>query len=265
MKHDVFVISIEELAYAMGVEGGAEVASDFLSTLLGPRPRIEVEGRLLAASHGLVSRGLLDFEIETGAKRLTPDLATAILPLLANNCSIRCSRIIRGEEDVMTFFVASSTVIEHRLDRQIVSRLEFKNSVDDAVERCVQFFELESLAAPSCVVEPLVEMPVDLLDSVRSQLTRFDDGEIALQLEQAGMTSSDAKELTVDLKQADQYSSVTRIEQRNGQAVADEGFLLLKRENRLWLFVTNSTMPPTLTVYRSDIQQLRIVLTKLFR
>ena len=56
MPTQQFNLAVEEVAYAMGVLGGSETAHGFLASLLGERPKKEIEGRLLAASHSLVSR-----------------------------------------------------------------------------------------------------------------------------------------------------------------------------------------------------------------
>lgn len=267
-----FILAIEEQAYAMGVlgdgasneQGNIQVASDFLAALLGPRPRLETEGRLLAASHALVARDLLDFDADTGAKSLAPALASVLHPLLASDYSVRCARIANRQEQARAYYVSGPTIIEHSLHRQVAVRLETVADSASAAERCLQFWQLPADVTAPTSTEPLAVLPASLLETLRAQLGRVPNEEIAAQLRQAGMGAVAAAGLAADLGQAEQHNSAMRIEQRDGQAVANEGFLLLQCEDRLWLLTINPVTPPTLTVQRADSRQVRYALVALF-
>lgn len=233
MAHDTFRLSIEELAYALGVVGGDEAASVFLLSLLGERPQREMQGRLLAAAHGLAARELLDFDEDAGIRGLSPALAAAAAPLLQHSHAIRCSRAANGHEAVLSLYLGSAGVSAQSLQRFIVAHLERLDSADAALERAIAFFDLPAGngkdAALGQVAAPLLEQARFASDAAQRE-------SYAAQFAAGGLPAGTAVALAHDLSHPASRGSVLRITVEGDRPAANEGFLVLHAAARAWLF-----------------------------
>ncbi len=242
-----YELGIEEVAYAMGVLGGTEIATGFLLALLGERPRLETEGRLLAASHALVARGYLDFNPDTGEKWLGDGLEEVIRPIVQNDFSIRCSKAASGHETVLSLYISKGELVMHRLHREVVSRLEQIPDASSAQEQCLKFFGLPTdTPAPQ---KPLATFSADLIDRLRQEAIERPTGEIASQLVEHGVSADAAAKLSEDIKQQEYRGSVIRIEMQGGQAVSNRGFLILQASERAWIMNIEPSTPPKMSLY----------------
>lgn len=241
-------LGIEELAYAMGVLGGTDTAIGFLLALLGERPRLETEGRLLAASHALVARGLLDFDAQTGDKWLAEDLRLLVEPMLHNDFSLRCSWAKEGREDVLTLYAAAAEVLMHRLHRAVVSHLQRLSDWDVARQQLSMFLDLPRSGEEESF-EPLATFSADLIDTLRKEAPNRSRQEIAAQLQTQGVPDGAATKLAADLQQHEYRGSIIKITGQNDHVVANQGFLILKTEKRSWFLVIHPDDEPMLTLY----------------
>ena len=135
-------LSVEELAFAIGAIGEAETAGAFLRVLLGTRCREEIDGRLLSASHSLIARGYLTFDLSEKERELDKQLAELVGVLAGCDFSIRCGRSVQDGEDVHSYFFKGDAIVEHRLSMDVVSELEHLPSADIAMKRSLVFFGL---------------------------------------------------------------------------------------------------------------------------
>ena len=232
MTHHAFRLSIEELAYALGVMGGEEAASVFLLSLLGERPQREMQGRMLAAAHSLAARELLDFDEDAGIRGLSPALAATVAPLLQHSSVIRCSRNAGAQEAVLSLYFGSDGVSAQSLRRSIVVHLE-RLDFADALERAVAFFDLPAVngrdAALGSVAATLLEQARHVCDAVQRE-------SFAAQFAAEGLPDGTAVALAHDLSHSAARGSVLRITVEGDRPVASAGFLVLHAAARAWLF-----------------------------
>jgi hypothetical protein len=228
MTHNAFRLSIEELAYALGV-----AASVFLLCLLGERPQREMQGRLLAAAHGLAARELLDFDEDAGIRGLSPALAAAVAPLLQHSRAIRCSRVAGGHEAVLSFFFGSDGVSAQRLQRSIVAHLERLDGPVAALERAVAFFDLPADNGKDAA---LGTAAASLLEQARYANDAAQRESYAAQFAAGGLPAGTAVALANDLSHPAVRGSVLRIMVDGDRPAANAGFLVLHAAARAWLF-----------------------------
>ena len=263
MSSTRYALAVEELAYALGVLGGTDTAIGFLLAILGERPRMETEGRLLAASHALVARGLLDFDMDSGETWLKGGLEKVIGPMITHNYSLRCSKATEAEEEVITFYAGDSRFIKHYLHHGVVSVIEEVPEQDAVKQDLSEFFEIPT---NDVVGEPIAVVPKTTIDSIRQGPLSQSESEAQQALIQCGAAESDAAAIIQDLKHSAYRGSIVKLKLEDEQTVSDKGFLLLKGETRGWILVINVDDETTmLSVYPASTaafqQQLALLMT----
>ena len=246
MALNKYSMAVEELAYAMGVLGGTDTATGFLLAILGERPRLETEGRLLTPSHALVARGYLDFDVETGEKWLKPDLENVIRPMLQNDFSLRCSKATEEGEEILTIYVSAEALARHHLQRSVVSVIEMLTDRQDAKEQLMTFFELSTGGGEEDLI---ATTPASLLESLRRNTLNEAAQEAKSELMKYGVSESTAAAIIEDLQRSAYRGSVVKLELEDDKTISDKGFLLLKGQDRVWLFVIESGGAPMMSIY----------------
>lgn len=259
MKHSTMALSIEELAYAMGVLGGTDAATGFLLGILGQRPRLEVEGRLLAAAHGLVARGYLGFDAAKGSSWLTQPLAAMVEPMVRNRYTVRLSRVRDGSEEIATLYVSDASSMFHQLHQGVVSHLQLIPDLASAEEQCRAFFALPE--ATETASAPLAQIPTGLLETLRRKDEARSVEEAATALVSHGLESGWAAKLAEDSHNETGRGSVVRLETQGDEVVSCRGVLILRSARRSWLFDISATDPDVLDVYPGT----SLVFSKVFR
>ncbi len=118
-----FNLSIEEVAFALGHVGGADTAAGFLSTLIGERPADELTGRLTAAGHSLLARGLLALAPSAAEATLAPALRRAMESMVRGEDVLRVTVTPPDGEQVVSFFRMDSGALRHEVKQGVVSEL----------------------------------------------------------------------------------------------------------------------------------------------
>ena len=257
-----FELAVEELAYAMGVLGGTDTAVGFLLALLGERPHLETEGRLLAASHALVARGYLDFDAKTGDKWLTEGLRRVVMPMLQNDFSIRCSWAAKGHEDILTLYAASGKLAVHQLHREVVSLLQQLSDWKAAQNHLLTFFDLPTIDGGESP-DKLATLPADLVDTLRRGTKSRSLERTTSQLRAHGVPEDAATELAADLRQHGHRGSIIRITRQGDQVVSNQGFLILKAEKRSWFLVIHPDDEPLMDIYAGSPALFKQLFTSL--
>lgn len=242
-------LGVEELAVALGVAGGEDVAAGLLMAILGPRSPEEMDGRMLAAGHSLVARGLL--VLRGDEKRLDEGLSSALLPLVQQRFSLRCSRAEAEGEDLATYFVGPSEVSEHRLRQAVVSELTLLPGAEEATARSAAFFGLKA-ARRSALAEPVATLAAATLQQARVQAVDEGRAAAAASLLAGGVPEAIAQQVAQDLATPRFHGSVLRVEQGQEGPASDRGFLLLQGAERPWLCDMLPGEPLQLALYRGD-------------
>jgi len=250
MSSEKYVMAVEELAYAMGVLGGVDTAIGFLLAILGERPRLETEGRLLAASHALIARDYLDFDAETGEKWLDEGLKNAVMAMMRNDYSLRCSRIANGRELNKNLYVWGDGLIAHTLHREVVSQLELMAYWETARMHCRTFFPFPSEQETETAI--LATFPADLIDQIRMTVFERSVDEIAAELMRYEISQATAKQFAADIRQQDYRGSVMKIEMSQDQPISNHGFLILAAGERYWLMDIEPSSAPQIKLYAGN-------------
>lgn len=248
-------LSVEELAFALGMLGGAEGASGFLRTVLGDRSQAELEGRLMAACHSLIARDLLKFDLQTQSKELDGNLAALVGILLQSDFSIRCSRSTVNGELLCTYFFRGRDTVEHRIVQEIISSVRLLRPPQAAAASSLDFFGLAKGTAGT--TGPVGTIPVSLLEQLREQAASAREDHLTPPLMAAGISAPLADRLAEDLLATEYRGSVIRIDNRNGQMVSNKGFLILKGHERYWLLEILEQQEPLVRVFRGSASQYR--------
>lgn len=257
MKHNAVTLSVEELAYAMGVLGGVDVANGYLTALLGERPQREMEGRLLAASHSLVARGQLEFDPGTGDKHLSAELAGMVGVLIRNDYFLRCTRASEGREEIVNFYVAGGHCIEHRLEKSVAACLTELSSCDEIVEQAVTFFDLHVGSDAEEHAQSVGAIPAALFEKIGQERLHATPEQIAAQLTAGGLPASAASAMAADLSSLAYRGSVMKVMMRSGALVADAAFLIFKGSHGYWILEVVAEEPPNLRVFVGGLDQFR--------
>lgn len=255
MNDNAFDLSIEELAYAMGVLGGSEVATGYLMALLGERPQREMQGRLLAASHGLVARGYLDFDPVTGDKRLSPDLARTVGVLIQHDFLLRCTRAAAGQEKIVSFYIHGDQCVEHRLDKAVVAHVETLPDRGEIVHRSAAFFDLLSEDHPVEGVQSVGIISATLFEKIGQSSLNADARRIATQLTDGGLPADVSRAMAADLSDLAYRGSVMKVKTQEGALVSDAAFLIFKGPHGYWILEVVADEPPNLRVFAGRLDQ----------
>jgi len=221
----------------MGVLGGVDIATGFLLALLGERPRLETEGRLLAASHALLARELLKLDLTSGEKHLEDRFQSLIIPLLHNQFSLRCSRIQKGYEEIQSYYFTEGLVVNHSLHQEVVSGLRSLAGRDEVLAECLNYFSLPKSTAEGKELSAGIigEISAEDLDAARNHLPELSLAQITSQLISAGLSEAYAEPFAVSLQTGDWRGSINRIETVGKQAISKHGFLILHSLSTSWL------------------------------
>lgn len=241
-------LSVEELAFAMGVLGGGEMASGILQAVLGQREKAEMDGRLYAAGHSLMARGLLTVDVASQSKELDGRLSSMVEVMLASDFTLRCSRSARGEEQVLNLFFRRGQIVSERVIQDVVCEIEPLASADEAAEQVRRFFGLPAGGRAAGTQGSAGTIAADLLDQIRQTTPGASAEEVAQRLQEAGLAAQPARLVAEDLLAPDYRGAVLRVDNVGGRAVSERGFLILKGQARFWLLAIRPQEPPVLEV-----------------
>ncbi|MGB9620495.1 MAG: hypothetical protein ACPL7K_08800 [Armatimonadota bacterium] len=172
-----FNLSIEEVAFALGYVGGADTAAGFLSTLIGQRSADELAGRLTAAGHSLIARGLLVPAPASPGATLASELRQAAESMVKGDNVLRVTVTAAERDQVVTFFMSNSGAIRHELNHGVVSELVLLPNIE-SVQRSIA-----NLIAPdrisSGATEPVGRMNAAQLRELRQKAGNASPAELA--------------------------------------------------------------------------------------
>lgn len=248
-------LSIEELAFALGVIGGVEVASAFLLTTLGKLKDDDLSGRLTAASHSLLARELLT--IEEGKGKLVTGLAEVVTAIVASTRTIRCNEVSREGERVITFFASDTAIVEHELQNGVVAVLARLPDAQSVVARLSAFIANGKTQADARA-KTVGVVPMSVLEQFNQATSAQSPEKARQELIKAGIESGVAAKLVQDLASATARGSALLVTtDAEGAPVSNRGFLFSKGPQHLWLFNIQPTEPPQAEILPGTPSTLR--------
>lgn len=259
-------LSVEELAFAMGFLGGADVAASFLETILGKQNKDNLSGRVTAASHSLIARELLTLDLVTGENSLEETFSQLVRAMMESGRSIRAQQMADGQEATLTCFVHNGILAAHELELGVVSVLEKLQGKDTLLQRLMDF-----VAPPEgTAVSPSIgQISTDTLQLVRQLAAQNKTNEVKSAL--AGhLLGGVVEELTADLLKdhiawGSILSLVTSSRDANTPVESNDGILYAAVPGKkLWLFQLKDN-EPICTMFRGNNAQLNAQLQQLLK
>lgn len=225
-----FRLAVDEVAMALAQVGEPDLARDLLvaeagEVLSGDAAR----GRLIAAGHSLMARGLLEVDVDRSV-HLDEALARAVCPLAKADFSLRVSRSDDSGELARSYHFRGSGSVSQEVDRDIIYRLVEYPSVEAAVASCVAFFDTDGIA--SFAVESST-IPMDTLDEIQRTA---DPETVAVTLAAVGMPKNVRTMFVPDFQGVVFRGGLLRVDfgQVNGPT-SNRGTLILRGPQRMWL------------------------------
>jgi len=237
----MYRLSVEEVAFAMGLFGDYEIAAGYLMTTLGQMEKENLSGRLAAASHSLLARELFRMKSEEDGE-LVEDLARLVQAMTLAARSVRCEQRSPTSEQAMTCFVHRNDIVYHALEQNVVAELKPLGNANDVLQTIIDFVDMETEGAIS---EPLGT----------TYVTSF-------------LNPSDAQQLVADFVDPSiTWGSILFLETATGKndapLLANDGVLYALASERLWLFLISTQTGDQVTVYRDGKATLRQLLSPL--
>lgn len=222
-------LAVDEIALVLAQLGDHD-RSRALLLLDAEQPNADVlRGRLLAAGHTLIARGLLDVDA-VGAVTIDPGLADAVRLVGRPGCSVRADRSAGEDTGGLTFHFGSGGVaLRHTTDRGVVHELEPLTPAEAAAA----LDAFLRLPAPGVFESEGFELPSEALDALQQHIT-IEALEAALA--DYGVPAGPRQLFAADFRDVDYRAGVTRIDyDADASPRSDEGMLLLRGPARLWV------------------------------
>ncbi len=222
-------ISLEELALALVLNGQSESANALLAGSLGRElSQDEAIGRLTAASHTLLGKGLIELS-EDGSIASSPILTEIVRVMTAARSTLRYSLSSPEERRALSYHFVDDGIYEHWLDEGVIHVIT-RVDVEEAVKTCALFFELES-CQPTPDAEGVISEPLF------RQALRQKEVPDAERLLRDALPETLCRLLSEDAVRTRAIGDVLWIRyQENREPVSDEGFLMVFGAERFWLF-----------------------------
>lgn len=229
MQEQEFALSVEELALGFSLLDAAQKAHDLMVAQLGEMTPEEARARLLAASHGLLARGWLSID-EEGKIRLEPSLERMVRALIAPTFSLQYSRAYRdATKFVLVYHFINGLVLAHWAEGGIVHRIKEVAGKEAAIQGGIDFFNVAEAASFTCSPS---EVPYDVMRQIKDE---GDPAVVLQRLAEEGVEQATRAMLAEDIKNPVYRGSILRVEYEE-RPRSDEGLLVLRGPERLWLF-----------------------------
>jgi len=223
-------MGIEELALALSLMGRPEAAKGLLFASFGQMAAAEEQGRLLAAGHSLMARGLLS--VQAGQSCLAEDLRELLQVLIGNDFAIQFNRRSGTSEETLAYFVRGSKIVRQELQQGVICTLSSVSSRDRIIRGGLDLFGIAKGPGSNY---PDAKVPATVLDRAKVAAAEAPD-QVAMLLRGAGIPEPLSGLLMEDLQTMNYRGGAMRIESKEGQFSSEQGFLLLRGAQRTWIF-----------------------------
>jgi hypothetical protein len=242
-------LGIEDLAFALSAVDESKAAHDLMLAQLGSMSSSEARARLMAAGHSLMARELLT--MDDGSKvQLQQPLAEVARVLTHADFMIRYSRAYRDAEFVFSFYFTGGAILAHTIEKGVVHHIYTVDDFQNIVREAFEFFELDDTASfPS----PEIEVPYEVFRYIKGSEV---PSHILEELAAADVPQETRELLAEDLLVTRFRGSILRVEGlRRDDPASDEGILVLRGAERLWLFPTHQKAGEVFVTLKSGSQQ----------
>ena len=223
-------LSIEETALAMTMAGYPDAAKGLLFTTFGEIPVAEEQGRMLAAGHSLMARGLV--AIHDGQARIQESFRPLIEALTTPDFVVQYSLTTSSAEQTLGYFFKGGNIARQSVEEGVVYRLTTGEGTEQVITGGLTFF---SISEKHSVSHPQAMLSVAILDRA-SKESHESAGALFDLLSGAGIPNQLARPLAEDFQKATSRGAVLLIKRQGSDLRSDHGFLLMQSQDRTWLF-----------------------------
>jgi len=232
-KGTEFRVSAEELALALSLVGRPDVAKGLLVGHFGLMEEAHMHSRLYAAGHSLMSKALLSVDASRGQSRLDDNFADVVSALAECDFTIRFTRSQDDVEQHVAYHIRGATIVEHRVAEGVVHVLTRLSMPSEITDGGMAFFRLGEATPFPCTE---TDVPLSVFDQATKR-GLAEPAVIGRMLRDAGVSEATARILAEDCSQTVYRGSGLRIEyQAKGRPISNRGFMVLRGQNRFWLF-----------------------------
>ncbi|MCB9120423.1 MAG: hypothetical protein M9936_02490 [Caldilinea sp.] len=228
-------LTTEEIALLLSLTGRPELAQSFLlEEIDSSLTQIQVRERLMSATHSLLASQHAAVTSD-GRILLEADMAVIADVLVHVPYSLRLTRTYHNAEFNQTYHWGERQIIAHWLEQGVVHCFEFVDDLPAVAKVATEFFVDGASTSDG-------EASLLLDDAVFQQImTLTDNQDLQRQLNGVSFSDSGAAEMfAVDVIRPKFRGSVLLVRYpTDNPPIANDGFLLLAGENRLWLIEPN--------------------------
>ena len=223
---------------------------------------------MTAASHSLIARGLLSFDLASGESHLNPQLAHAVSVILAADRTLRIDIAAPGQmERSITLFVAEKSGIIHELSYGVVSQFGLAPEGELAAALVPHLGALPRTGGGTTAVG---EVRGDRLERWRQYAAQGRQATLVARLVET-MDADDATTLAGAMcNDRATWISLVQLE-ADGQGdapllAANHGIFVVQADtDSAWAFATRLDDPMCLAVYRADRRVLATLIGALLK
>jgi hypothetical protein len=223
-------LGIEELAVALSLAGSPESAKGLLVANFGELDENEERGRLLAAHHSLMARGLLTLKGQD--PQLEEKFKRTVSFIIKNDYFLQFNKGAGEIEDIRSYYYRKDKIIDHQIESGVIHALSQVGQREEIISSGIDYFGLQKLDSFDC---PEVDIPQAQLEDVKT-VAGTKPEETPAFLGSLGFDSSTSELLAEDFIDPQQRGSVMRVENQGGELRSDRGFLVMIGKRRGWLF-----------------------------
>lgn len=233
-------LSVEEVAFIAGYLGETAAAAGYLTGVVGSQSAENFNGRITAAGHSLIARGLMQLGTSPGEVIVDDAARDLIQVVVSTNRSLRCEKLGGGENDVLTIFLNPERQVLHRIRSEVVAEICDVLGFDNITEQVAQFVGTSEAGN----LTPLGTIDLAELEELRDRIVSLDRASVyALLATRIDTTAAD--ELATVLKgDSVTWGSImildTADQAGTTQVVANEGILYASFAGQLWFFAIGS-------------------------
>ncbi len=224
-------IGLEELVAAMAATGHKEEARGILVGAYGTLSADQESGRLIAANHSLLARGLskyADQKIEIGA-----EMQTIINGMLTSKATLRAGKSGPAGEEILSFYPQQSGWMKHQVSLSVVHHFCLPLSKEDLGGELSSFFAGISGKKTSPIE---ISLPASLMTDLAAQGRRSFEAILEyLKANAAADTGAGLPIFAEDFLNNQWRGSLVWIERSSQDSLAMKGALLLQGAHRLWV------------------------------
>jgi hypothetical protein len=256
-----YFLTSEEIGFAIGAGGDLSLAAGYLNSAYGQLDPKELAGRLAAASHSLMTRGLYRLNADASEGEIDPALADCLLAFSKSARSIRCveSRADSSEDRIVSMLLSNDnkSAVEYEAVMGVAARLTHHHTIDAYVERMLHFV---APIGEHATAKSAGRIPGDALRKARQFANDGEDGRAELcALLDKSLPHKIAETIATDLIACTRWGNMMHLvnDSTNESATSNRGMFYAMSDASGWAFSYDSANADEADVWPADSATMR--------